>query len=269
MSHLPDRPDRLQALKILLILAAGLLLVGWMTFAPPGLLGKADAVGYAVCHRITVRSFLLGERQFPLCARCSGMYLGALLGMVYLARFGKRGGMPPLKISLVLGSFLAAFALDGGNSYLHLFPVAPGLYEPHNWLRLITGTGLGLGIAAILVPVVNQTIWRQYDERPALQGWRQFLPLLLLAGVVDVLVLSDNPLVLYPLALLSSAGVVLILTLVYLVVWVMIAKNDNRFTDYRQLWVPLLAGFVTAMLQILVIDGGRFWLTGTWEGFNL
>src|SRR5690606_34565284 len=123
------------------------------------------------------------------------------------------------------------------------------------------------GIAAILVPVVNQTLWQQYDVRPALQGWRQFLPLLLLAGVMDLLVLSENPLVLYPLALLSSTGVVMILTLVYLVVWVMIARNDNRFTNYRQLWVPLLAGFATAILQILVIDGGRFWLTGTWEGF--
>lgn len=36
--------------------------------APGGLLDKADKVGYAVCHRITIRSFLIGERQMPLCA---------------------------------------------------------------------------------------------------------------------------------------------------------------------------------------------------------
>ena len=59
----------------------------WVYFTPEGILGKAGAVGYAVCHRIDLRSFHLGLRQLPLCARCTGMYLGALLGLTY---FGLR-----------------------------------------------------------------------------------------------------------------------------------------------------------------------------------
>lgn len=273
MENLLNRPGRLAkfttGLKILLIVVTGLVVVVWWINTPPGLLGKADAAGYAVCHRIDSRSFHIGDRQTPLCARCSGMYLGALLGMVYIAGFGKRAGMPPLKVMLVLGVFLVAFAVDGGNSYLHFFPNAPGLYQPQNWLRLITGTGLGLGIAAILSPVVHQTMWSTYDGRPALQGWKQFLPLLGLAILVDLATLSDNPLILYPLALLSAGSVVLILTLVYGVVWVMIARRENRFQSYRQIWVPLMAGFLTAMIQISIFDAGRFWLTHTWGGFNL
>ena len=83
-----------------LILAVGLLVLGWLLNTPEGLLGKADAVGYAVCHRLDFRSFHLGERQLPLCARCSGMYLGAVLGIGYLSVFSRRkAGFPGLAVS--------------------------------------------------------------------------------------------------------------------------------------------------------------------------
>ncbi len=57
------------------------LLVAWLLNTPNGLLGKADALGYAVCHRIDARSFHIHDRQTPLCSRCTGMYLGAMLGL--------------------------------------------------------------------------------------------------------------------------------------------------------------------------------------------
>jgi uncharacterized membrane protein len=255
--------------KILLVVASCLVILGWLIYTPPGLLGKADAIAYAVCHRIASRSFLIGDRQTPLCARCTGMYLGALLGIGYLARRGKMAGMPSLKVSIVLGLFVLAFAVDGGNSYLHFFPNAPALYQPENWLRLITGTGVGLGIAAVLVPVFNQVVWQTFENPPALQGWRDFLPLVGLAALVDLAVWNENPLILYPLALLSAFGIVLILAMVYTIVWLMLTKKENRITRFQDLLYPALAGLLTAMLQIFVLDIGRLWLTGTWGGFNL
>lgn len=256
-------------LKVVLVIATGLVLVEWWIHTPPGLLGKADAAAYAVCHRIASRSFFIDDQQTPLCARCTGMYLGAVLGIAYLSRFGKRSGMPSIKISIVLGMFLVAFALDGSNSYLQFFPNSPQLYQPQNWLRLLTGTGVGIGIAAVLVPVFHQTLWQTSDARSSLSGWKEFLPLLLLAVVLDLAVLSNIPWILYPLALIGAAGVPLILSMVYTILWVMISRHDNRFQHYRELWVVLLAGFLTAMIQISVFDAGRFWLTGTWNGFKL
>ena len=41
-----------------LILLLGILLVVWLILTPPGLLGKADAIGYAVCHRIADTAML-------------------------------------------------------------------------------------------------------------------------------------------------------------------------------------------------------------------
>jgi len=250
------------------------LLVFWMFVTPAGLLGKADAVGYAVCHRIDARSFHLGERSLPLCARCSGMYLGARLGLVYQAVRGRQLGMrlgafPPWRVWIVWGFFLLAFGLDGINSYLHLFPGAPGVYEPQNWLRLLTGTGMGLALAGAVYPSFQQTVWQDWRDRPAIGGLKDLAGLAALGLVLDSIVLTENPLVLFPLALLSSITVLIVLTMVYTLIWTMILHQENRSLRLAQLVVPLLGGFGFALLQVAALDLLRYVLTGTWDGFHL
>jgi len=73
-----------------------LVLLGvWLALTPPGLLGKLDAIGYAVCHRIDARSYHIGERQVPLCVRCTGMYLGAMLSIIFQLVQGRKGNTRP------------------------------------------------------------------------------------------------------------------------------------------------------------------------------
>jgi hypothetical protein len=86
---------------------------------------------------------------------------------------------------------------------------------------------------------------------------------------VDVIVLSENPLLLYPLALASAAGVLVLLSIVYSMVWVMVLNAENQSIISRELWFPLLAGFGSALLQIVLLDIGRYLLTGTWDGFHI
>ncbi len=255
--------------KALLILAAGGLLAVWLVLTPEGLLGKADAIGYAVCHRIESRSFFLGDRQIPLCARCSGTYLGALVGLLYQLPKGRRTRLPPAKILIPLGLLFLAFAVDGINSYLHFFPGAPALYEPNNALRLATGAWLGLLVAVFLFPVVNQTLWAEGEDRPALERWPQALGMLAITALLALALYTQNTIVLYPLALASTAVIPLILTLCYALLWVILFHKENSYRRLRDAWLPLLAGFATALLQIGLIDWLRFWLTGTWGGFQL
>jgi uncharacterized membrane protein len=255
--------------KGLVFLSIGLLLLGWLLNTPAGLLGKADAVGYAVCHRIDLRSLHLGDRPLPLCARCSGMFLGAMLGLAYQALTRKRaGGFPPRSVWAVYVFFILAFALDGINSYLHLFPGVTGLYEPQNWLRLLTGTGMGLVIAGILYPAFNQTVWQDWKNIPAVSGLPSLALMILLALLMDWVLYAGNPLILYPLALVSAAGVLVLLTMVYTMVCVMLLRMENRSTRFRQLLTPLVGGFGLALLQIALLDGLRFLFTGTWDGFH-
>lgn len=243
---------------------------GFLAFTPPGVLGKADAIGYAVCHRIDLRSYHIGARQLPLCVRCTGMYMGAMLGLAYQFWKSRRcGGVPPLSVNVLLALFAAAFALDGLNSYLTFFPNFPHLYQPHNTLRLITGTGMGLVISVLLYPSFQQTIWREVSREPAIKNLREFAFLVLLAAVVVSLALTQNPLVLYPLALLSATGVLTILTLIYTMLWVIVLRRENLFMHWRELSTFVLAGFGFGLLQIVLIDLGRYLLTGTWDGFRI
>ncbi len=255
--------------KWLVIGLGAVLLAVWTMNTPQGLLGKADAIAYAVCHRIASHSYFLGERQVPLCARCSGMYLGALLGIAYQVLRGRFGAMPPRRVFAFFGVLFVFFGADGVNSYLHFFPQAPSLYQPVNWLRLITGTGMGLAISAVIVPAFHQTIWNTWEPRSGLGTWKEVAVLVALAAGMDLLFLTLNPLVLYPLALLSALGVVVLLSMVYSMVWVMVFRSDNRFHRLSEIWFPLAGGLTTAMLQVALLDLGRFWLTGTWAGFHL
>ncbi len=255
--------------KHLVIPAALLVFLAWGWATPPGLLGKADAIGYAVCHRIDTHSFFLGTRQMPLCARCSGMYLGAVLCLIYQVAQGRRGALPSKVVMVLLGLFILAFGIDGVNSYLSFFPKAPSLYQPQNWLRFVTGTGMGITIIAILLPLFNQTVWTTWDDHPALGNWKQMGGLILLAIGLIALGISGNVLILYPLALISAAGVVMILTMVYTMVLVMLFKRENHFNHLIQIGLPLLAGLTMAMIQIGAFDYVRFFLTGTWAGFTL
>jgi len=256
--------------KVLIILAFGLTLVAWLMNTPPGLLGKADAIGYAVCHRIDLRSFHLGDRQIPLCARCSGMYLGAMLGLAYQWIIGRRRtGIPSWKIIVPTSLFVIAFILDGVNSFLSLFPGAPQIYQPNNTLRLLTGTGMGLAIAILLYPAFNASVWRLIDPRPAMTSFRSFVILIVIAIGLDLLVLLENPVILYPLSLISAAGVVVLLTLVYTMMLMMIFKAENRYNQFSHMIYAVIGGFTVALIQIGMLDFVRYLFTGTWDGFHL
>ncbi len=252
-------------------LVAGALLITWLLNTPEGLLGKTDAVGYAVCHRIDLRSFHLGDRQFALCARCTGQYLGAMLGLAFQTlRRPRATGRPPWYVIGILAAFALIYVVDGSNSYLHLLPGMSRfyIYEPNNMLRLITGTGLGIAISVMLIPAFNQTVWKQRDRRSAVDGWVPLSGLLVIGVILDLLVLTENPLILYPLALVSASGVLVLLTMVYCMVWVMLFRMENRFEKFSGLIFPLVAGFTIALLQIALIDYMRFLITGTWDGFH-
>jgi uncharacterized membrane protein len=82
------------------------------------------------CHQLPSRSFFWRSYQFPLCARCTGVLLGSLLGI------------PLLFFIRPSWSFLFLFLpliLDGGSQLL-------GWRSSNNFLRLITGMLSGIAM---------------------------------------------------------------------------------------------------------------------------
>ncbi len=256
-------------------LAAVFAFAAWMAISPEGALGKLDAIGYAVCHRIDARSFQIGDRQLPLCARCTGEFYAAGVALLFQGFVSRRRSkLPSRGIIALLALFFIAFGVDGSNSYLYLLKQTsrdalnniPNLYIPNNTLRLFTGSGTGIALAAVLFPIVNQTLWRELDDRPALE-WKSFGILLGLILVINLLILTDSPVVLYPIAYLSALGTLSLLVIVFSILWIMIMRQDNSFERLHQLWLPVLSGLTLALLMILSIDLVRLQFTGTWSGF--
>lgn len=246
----------------------------WIYFAPPGLMGKLDAIGYAVCHRLDSHSLHVGGVQLPLCARCTGEFNAAAIGLVFQGIVGRRKSrLPNRGILAVLILFFVAFAVDGSNSYLALlkntytgaFSNIPNLYVTNNTTRVFTGSGMGIAMASVLYPMYNQSLWRAPADAPVL-NWRKFGLLIAIVLLFDFGMLTDSALILYPVAFISSLGVLALLGMVFSIVWIMIMKEDNTFDGVRQLWLPAVAGLTLAFLLILSIDLFRFNLTHTWQG---
>src|SRR5438132_1464694 len=137
----PNAPFIPRWMAVFIVLGAVVILFLWSAGTPSGPLGKADAIAYAICHRIADRTFLIDPNTgtlMPLCARCTGIYLGVVVSMLFAVATKRTrvSRMPNWKINLVLLIFIGIMGIDGVNSYIQLFPNITGIYEPHNWLRL-------------------------------------------------------------------------------------------------------------------------------------
>lgn len=252
--------DEILARRDHLIAALAVAAILALFLAPPhGLLDKADQAAFALCHRIPDRTFTLSGRTLPLCARCTGAYLGALVGIVVLALRGRGRAimLPAPKHLVVFGIFLVAWAVDGINSFLTFFPGLPHLYEPHNLLRLTTGVLEGLAIAALMLPAFNRSLWAELSPVRSV-GCRRDIAWMLVGGtLVTSMVASGLSLLLYPLALLSGIAVVMLLGAVNTIFVLLVLRRDGQMTSRRQATAPMLLGLALAMIELAVVGIAR------------
>jgi uncharacterized membrane protein len=269
----PALPSRTYARRTVWLASAlfAVILGVWLLGTPPGVLGRADAIGYAICHRIDARSFHAHDRALPLCARCTGIYLGVVTGLLtfILRGRGRSGRLPPVRVILVMLAVGATYAVDGLNSYLTLFDRYDPPYAPHNTLRLITGLGFGLTLITLVLPVFNTTTWTLPRSGPPVTGLRDLAGLYAIAGLVAGVVLLQQPALLVAAGLISAGGVVLMFGFIGAIVFLTLSRRENTLVRWRDLIVPGLVGLTFALAVIGAIDLLRYLWTGTWEGFDL
>jgi uncharacterized membrane protein len=96
----------------------------------------APRIVFVACHRRPDRSFFVRGRQFPVCARCTGILAGYLTYPFFL--FGLAG--LPAWLGLVLN-------LPAG---VDAYTQALGRRVSTNPLRLVTGVLSGIGQVALI-----------------------------------------------------------------------------------------------------------------------
>lgn len=93
-----------------------------------------------ICHRKPERSFHVRDHQFPVCARCTGIYISVMLYFIY-AFFNYINYSQEL---IILAAILMIPAgIDGLTQSFEY-------RESNNTLRLITGLCMGLGLAILV-----------------------------------------------------------------------------------------------------------------------
>lgn len=238
------------------LLISLLVLAVFFFFPPVTLLDKAYLIGYAICHQLPSRTIHIDHTPLPLCARCTGIYLGAWLGVGGMALLGRARSLnfPPKRVVLVLIGFIGLMGIDGVNSYLSFFPGAPQLYEPQNWLRLTTGVLNGLALSAITLPVFNQAVWHTncVTYEPVIKNFKELAFLLAGVAIMVLTVLSEPPILLYPLVILSAGGVLMMLGLVNTTLLLALTRREGQIQTWREGIVPVLGGLA---ITILVISG--------------
>jgi uncharacterized membrane protein len=99
-----------------------------------------------ICHQKTERSFFIWNAPLAVCARCSGIYIGLLIGSLFypLIRSYQDTNSPP-RIYLII-AFLPT-TLDFSLGMLHIL-------ENTHFSRALTGLIAGIGLAFYLIPAI-------------------------------------------------------------------------------------------------------------------
>ncbi|MBN2012415.1 DUF2085 domain-containing protein [candidate division KSB1 bacterium] len=103
-----------------------------------------------VCHQLPDRCFLCDGHPFAVCARCTGIYVGFLLGALFYPLFASRMAGSRI-IIIIFGVVLTSTLIDVVGNYLRW-------WQNNAWTRAALGGGIGILLACIIIPGILSII---------------------------------------------------------------------------------------------------------------
>ena len=103
------------------------------------------AIGALVCHQRPDRSFFLNGHQLPVCARCTGLYIGALLAVPLALAFAS--AVPPRRARWLLAVAALPTAITWSLEFAGIAPFS-------NITRFIGALPLGFAAAWLVAALV-------------------------------------------------------------------------------------------------------------------
>jgi uncharacterized membrane protein len=227
----------------------------------PGLLRYTGLFLSGVCHQLPEHSLFVGGHQLPLCARCTGTYLGALWALLFFLWRGRSRSswLPPLRIVAVLVLFFLFWAVDGTNSYVHYVTGSQILYAPSNWLRLASGMANGVTLSALLFPLFNFTLWQVPQQSQVIHDGTELAGLLLSLLALGWILQLNIAALSSALVFLSLAGVLIMLAMVNAMIALLLLRRENSARNWRQALPFVATGLVMTLAEVGGIALVRYW----------
>ena len=95
-----------------------------------------------VCHQFISRSFVIHDHSLAVCARCSGIYVGFLAGMIAVRLSPELRNIHWRPVTVLAVSVIPMV--------IHVAGEMTGIVESSLTLRVVTGGWFGTGIAFML-----------------------------------------------------------------------------------------------------------------------
>ena len=207
-------------------------------------------IGYGLCHQLPERSFFGGGVQLPVCARDTGIYIGILVSLAlisWLHQGSRPRELPTRSGWIAIALMIGSMALDGGTEYA-------GLRTTTNDLRLITGLLAGFAIGAVIMPMINDELWRTgSNERVLNTPWRLAI-WIAAVPVTYAVVYWGLPFLGVGYPILVALAIIATLTAVNLIMVCMLPPFERRADNLRQTILPIAVAVVVAIIEI--------WLAG-------
>jgi uncharacterized membrane protein len=230
--------------------------------APWSLQHKAHVALHGLCAQRPSHSFVLGADRLPFDARMTGIYAGFAVTAAYLvvAQRYRAVAFPSPWTIAVLILFVGAMAVDGFNSLLVDIRVWHA-YEPHNLLRLVTGSLTGIALAVTMCYMVAVTLWRRPEmARAPVRGPAELGLLVALQAPIGVAVASGAGLLFAPISIFLVLSAASVLTILMLVVVVLLRRVEGTFSTILQVQGSASVAVVLALIAMAALGGGRFLL---------
>ncbi|MBN2542044.1 DUF2085 domain-containing protein [bacterium] len=156
---MPDSPYRtrnffadhwlLLANGVFTLLLVLIILAPYLSSAGSKLSGLIYYLFKPTCHQEPARSYFIFGKQLPVCARCTGIYVGMFIGGILFAIFRKKVRKPLPLIAFII--LILPLWIDGlGQTFK--------FWNTGNLFRTLTGLVCSIAVVFFVYPYIDERV---------------------------------------------------------------------------------------------------------------
>ncbi len=136
-------------------------------------------IGGAFCHQFESRTPFAGERSYPFCYRCTGLFFGIFVSLLYFRLSGSRMSSFS-RFALVFTACAAVFFVIDILNATTLWEIE--IYPDQTVTRMLSGYSMGFALVLIIQPMRDLLLDEEPEEAGTISG-KNALPMFVFGGV--------------------------------------------------------------------------------------